>query len=410
MKPNLHLFHSRRRVFILLGALVAGVLFFGVSVRITEKRENHAVAVGLPTLRPLILALEAYRQGAPVVVLPSERNHLVISGPERAEALTADHWLFVRQSITWANANSTLADNIITALKNGGLLANTGTITNTNVPIDGVSYKLKLETGGCAVACTASSTAYTGTKTFTNRFKLWRASDNKEALELLFDNVDAASIGANGVLMIYNLGVLGPKNSNNEALIVESYLSGTSPSRKQTYSWGQPFWIAPDPQATTASDAGRVVLEEMTFGLMGGGTVSGLGARIAVRTVSQTTWCGTGPHYFILAYMQKTDRNFETTAEEGLALNALPSGVTASTICSADVVKFGIFNGGGFVQDNLASAAVPTGYPDPSNVYGVQAEFDKIGTAGAGVGGYDDLQQTTIDALAPAFQSANDPP
>ncbi|MDH5655239.1 MAG: hypothetical protein OEZ34_04995, partial [Spirochaetia bacterium] len=127
----------------------------------------------------------------------------------------------------------------------------------------------------------------------------------------------------------------------------------------------------------------------------------------AARTVSQTTACGTGVHYYTLAYMQKINADFQTTALEGLKVSSFP---TASTLCGADIVKFGIFNGNGFVADNLSSLSVPAGYPDPGVTYGVQAEFNKIGTAPGGAGTYDDLTQTAIDSSAPAFRTPNDPP
>lgn len=329
------------------------------------------------------------------------------SFPALLKAAPEDNWLFVRQSVTWANSNSIIADEIISALKDAGLLSGAGGTTELTRNIGGVNYKIVIEIGAPAcVSCTGiSSSSYIGTKDFTNRFKMWRASDDLEALEMLFD--DPAAIGANGILLNYRLAVVSPQNSNNENLIIESYISGASPSRKQTYSWNQAIWVAPSEKASLTTDAGRVVLEEMTINLIGGATANGLGAKIAVRTNSVTTACGTAPHYHTLAYHQKFDAPFETTALEGLALNAYPAN---TTLCGFDIVKFGIFDQGGFVNDNLTSLTIPTGYPDPSAVYGVQAEFDKIGTAPGGTGSYDDLQKTTLDALSLSFRSANDPP
>jgi len=283
-------------------------------------------------------------------------------------------------------------------LKNGGLLANSNNLQTTTV-INGVTYKLRLQTGGtCGAPCTnQSSSAYSGTKSFTNRLKLWRSSDNLDVLELMFDDVNDPNSG-DGVLLVYRLAVLSPTVSDNSSLIVESYITGASPSRRQTYSWGAAFWLSGS-SAATASDRGRVVLEEMTLGLKGGGTATGLCVKIAARTVSTTLACGTGNYYYALAYGQKTGSNFETTAKSGVALGTLATG---GTQCGANLLQFGIFNGQGFVADNLASGSVPSGYPDPSvngGYPGVTSLFNEINTAGAGANGFDDMLQTKIDGL-----------
>ena len=321
-------------------------------------------------------------------------------------AENADHWFFVRQSITWANSNSTLADNILSALKDAGAFSRSDASYSVTKTLNGVEYTMKVETGSSCNSCTGiHSTAYTGSRDFKNRFKMWRKSDVKEALEMLFDSAD--TITDNGILLNYALGILSPENSNNESLIVESYIHGSSPSRKQTYSWGSPIWVSPSEKASTSTDRGRVVLEEMSSGIVGGSAVEGLGARIAVRTISLSSACGTDRHYYTLAYIQRFDEDFQTTALEGLATGGYP---TDSTLCGSDSVKFGIFNGNGFVQDNLNSDAIPSGYPDPGSVYGVRAEFEKIGKVpSGGTGSYDDLQKSIVDTLAPAFRTANNP-
>ena len=333
---------------------------------------------------------------------------LILSAPTILEAAKRDNWFFVRQSVTWANRNSIVADEIITKLKNAGLLDKEKGKTNITFSIGFTKYKAVIEVG-CASCKNISSTSYAGKKSYANRFKMWRAKDNIEALEMLFTNVNSEnSMNSNGILLIYRLAVVSPLNSNNQNLIIESYISGTTPSRKQTYSWSEPIWVAPHLLAATTTDAGRVVLEEMSFGLVGGGVVNGLGAKIAVRTVSQTTVCGTGPHYYTLAYMQKFETPFQTTALEGLAVDRYP---TKSTLCGYDIVKFGIFNKNGFVKDNLTAMDIPEGYPTPGATYGVQAEFNKIGAVpSGGKGSYDALQKNTIDTLNITFRSANDFP
>ncbi|MEQ9364955.1 MAG: hypothetical protein RIF32_11960, partial [Leptospirales bacterium] len=248
--------------------------------------------------------------------------------------------------------------------------------------------------------------------TFSHRFKLWRASDNLDVLEMLFDDIDSPATG-DGVLLNYRLGALDGTLSDNNALIVESYISGASPNRRQTYSWGAAFNTTGTAAATT-TDRGRGVLEEMTVGLKGGCTSSGaLCVRIAARTVSQTiTGCGTGNFYYALAYGQKTATNFETTALSGLAVNTLATG---GQICGVINLGFGTFNGSGFLADGQSASTVPNGFPDPSvngGYPGVQALFNKINTSGAGAGGFDDLQKATLDGLnaSIAFHPASEAP
>ena len=404
--------------FIVVGVVVAGA-FFALSVRVSDRAVPGAVNIALPQFQPVQDALEAYRLGGkPVVIAPAARR-LVLGGPGALNA-SESHWAFVRQSATWANGNSTLADQLITSLKSTGLLSNTSatTIKTTSV-IGGVTYKVLLETNNaCAATAGAcvnvNSSAYSGAKTFTHRFKMWRASDGKDVLEMLFDDVSSPATG-DGVLLAYRLGVLNAALSDNENLIVESYITGAAPNRRQTYSWGQAFWLS-GTNASTTSDRGRVILEEMTIGLKNAGTTPGLCVRIAVRTVAASNFCQAGAdnHYYALAYAQKTGSNFETTAQSGLFKTSLAAG-PARTICSLDVLKNGVFNGAGFVTDNLADTSVATGFPDPATgagYTGVTPLYAKLGTAGAGANGFDDTQQATIVGLATSvtFHPASEAP
>lgn len=415
-----------RRFYSLLGGLTAVALvsavYFGLSLRVATLPTGQGLVGGAtlveipaPQLQPVVDAITAYRQGGSPVMMAGPRRSLVLSGPGQVHAAEND-WEFVRGSATWANGNSTFADQLVTGLKNSGLLTNEPRSLASTTVLNGVNYKFKLETNGtCSPTSSCqniSASAYSGTRTFNHRFKLWRAGDDLDVLELLFDDIDNPATG-DGVLLTYRLGILDVSLSNNPALIVESYIAGAKPNRQQTYSWGASFF-ADAARAATTTDRGRVVLEEMTIGLKGGGTSSGaLCVRIAARTPSQTVpVCGTGNVYYALAYGQKTESNFETTALSGLAINTL---ATNAQICGLTSLGYGTFNGGGFLADGLSVATVPNGFPDPSvngGYPGVTALFNKINTSGAGAGGFDDLQKSTLDGLdsAIAFHPAAESP
>ena len=391
--------------------IAAAIALFGFSLNIRQGAPAHGMAVPLD-LKGVEAAFQSMQSGH-LHINTEPRRHIVLSGQQPLSAAEQD-WGFVRQSALWANNNSNLADQIIMALKRAGLLDQTGTHTTT-VAINGVNYKFKLEVGTCGATCNGiTATAYSGTKNFTNRLKLWRASDNKDALELLFDDVNDLSGNTNGILLTYRLGVLDSAFSNNEDLIVESYISGASPDRKQTYSWGAPFWLAPDSRATSASDRGRVIIEERTIGIKNQGPDdAGICVRIAARTVSFTSACGTNNHYYALAYGQKTGGNLETTARSGVALGTL---TTNGNICGVDMLKYATFNADGFIQDGLAVGSIPDGFPDPNvdgGYPGVTALFELIDTTGrASDGGFeDDLTKAKIDSLSGiSFHPASEAP
>jgi len=400
----------KRIVWIVIAVIV---VLLGVSLRLTGSSHPGEVSVAVPDFRPLEAALRTMATGE-VHIATASPWRIVLGGAEKANA-ASNHWAAVRQSATWANGNSNLADQLIMALKNTGLLNNASNLSTTTT-INGVSYKIRLQTGGsCGATCTGvSASAYRGagavTKNFTNRFKMWRASDNLDVLELMFNDVSTPNTSS-GILLRYRLGVLNPSLSDNPNLIVESYITGASPSRRQTYSWGAAFWTS-GANAANSNDRGRVVLEEMTLGLTGGaGTAPGICVRIAARTVSTNFGCGTGNYYYALAYGQKTGTNFETTAKSGAEVNSLAtSGKFCPSFLGGIDLKFGTFNGSGFIADGQTS--VPNGFPDPSTngAYpGVTQLFSNVNAAPNGNGTYDDLTKATLDNLDTyiAFHPAN---
>ncbi len=392
---------------VLIGALL-GVAAFGVSLRIGRNAAPGEVWITLPSLQPAFDVLRAKEIGGRPVVFAAPRDGLILSGPRRVSA-AQDNWLFVRQSATWANGNSNMADKLIISLKNSRLLGNTGNFTTTTV-INGVSYKMRLQTncGGSVAECqNRSSSSYTGTKTFDHRIKFWRASDNLATLEMLFDDVESPATG-DGVLLAYRLGVLDSTLSDNSNLIVESYISGGAPSRKQTYSWSEKFWLN-GPNATITADRGRVILEEMTIGLKGGGLAPGICVKIVARTTPLPTGCAASTaHYYSLAYGQRTDGNLETTALSGLA----SGGIAAMPVqCGLSLLQHGIFNGGGFVADALGAGAIPNGYPDSAAVGSYNGVSTLYGETDANPGGvhHEDLTVATMNALSIAFPNSDAP-
>lgn len=361
----------------ILAALVLAV-FAGFHVRISREQSGQGLAVGVPDFSGVADALQTWASGTPHITIADPARVSFSAGSAPLNAASASDWAAVRQSATWANNNSNLADNIIMALKNAGLLKNSGTFTNTAV-INGVTYKIKLETGG---SFNASGTA-AGSTAYSNKFRMWRASDNLVTLQLYFNNVDSPS---GGMFLFYRLAVLSPTVSNNENLIVESYISGTSPSRKQTYSWGAAFWTS-GANAATTSVAGRVILEEMTLGLVGGGTNPGLCVKIISKTTPLTGCAASTAHYYVLAYGQKTTGGLETTAKAGLH-TSIATAVNGGTggACGANNLNYGLFNSSGFLQDRVSSGSVPTGYPSPlgGGYSEVDTLFNEFGNAGGG--------------------------
>lgn len=401
------------RKYLWMTGIAATIALFGFSLNIRQGAPAHGMAAPLD-LKGVEAAFQSMQSGH-LHINTEPRRHIVLAGQQPLSAAEQD-WGFVRQSALWANNNSNLADQIIMALKRAGLLNQMGTY-KTTVAINSVNYKFKLEVGTCVDCTGISATAYSGTKNFTNRLKLWRASDNKDALELLFDDVNDLSGNTSGILLTYRLGVLDSAFSNNEDLIVESYISGASPDRKQTYSWGADFWLAPDPRAGTTSDRGRVVIEERTIGIKNQGPDdAGICVRIAARTVSQTIPAcnpASGHYYYALAYGQKTDGNLETTARSGAAYESL---ATSGAVCGYDYLHYATFNADGFIQDGLAVGSIPDGFPDPNvdgGYPGVEALFNLVGTNGrSGTNdSFDDLRQSKIDALNTiSFHPASEAP
>ncbi|MDX1958207.1 MAG: hypothetical protein SFU98_06520 [Leptospiraceae bacterium] len=337
---------------------------------------------------------------------------LNFSGTEKAFAAASD-WGFVRGSANWARGNSNIIDSLLGSLKTSGVfdfvsrLGNDASQTFLNQPSsNGLTYNYRLKVNS---TFTLSATAYTGTKTYKHRFEMFRVGDtsSQPALQMYFSDVNGT--GTSGVLLYYNLTRLDPNSAQfkgADAVIVESYVSGNSGTLSQTYTW------ANGPKTSLwPSDNGRVILNEVIGGKQ-------LCFRSVVRLNTKlfidadptngpaiAALCG-GTNvniYYNLAYMQKFDSPFQTTAKFGLTNTATP-GIT--TICNTPGKGYGIFREAGFVADGLTAAQVNTQYsdypsPDTTAVSpNVDGAFLRTGTDNGTSGGYDDTSKTFIDGLS----------
>ena len=142
-----------------------------------------------------------------------------VTGPAELNA-AENSWGFVRQSATWANANSNAMDSIITSLNSAGFLSlSTGTRHDfTSVNIGGRVFKISLQRGS---TFSVASTAYGGTKAFANKLIVWRASDDAKALELFWTS--SGTLDTIGALMVYRLYYFNPVSFDQATGIVESY-------------------------------------------------------------------------------------------------------------------------------------------------------------------------------------------
>jgi hypothetical protein len=334
------------------------------------------------------------------------------SGIEKIFAASTD-WAFVRGSANWARGNSNLVDSLLGNLKTSGVfdavskLGNDASQTFSNVPSsNGLSYNYRLKVNS---TFTIASTAYAGTKTYKHRFEMYRVGDSssKPSLQMYFSDVNGT--GTSGVLLYYSLTRLDPNNAQfkgSDAVVVESYTSGITGSLSQTYTW------ANGPKSTLwPSDNGRVVLNEVIGGKqLCFRSVVRLNTKLFIDNdpangATIAAFCGgsNANIYYNLAYMQKFDSPFQTTAKFGLSNLATP-GVT--TICNLTGKGYGVFREAGFVTDGLTAAQVNSQYsdypsPDTTTVSpNVDMAFLRTGTDNGTSGGYDDTSKTFIDGLS----------
>lgn len=318
-------------------------------------------------------------------------------------------WGFVRGSAEWARGNSTFIDQVIATIRDNSWFNESGTFENITLG----KHKFKITITRNTPQTGIQSGAFSGSRTFQNKFEIRRQAENDLALQLYFDSTD--SLTDNGALMYYNLAKLSPENGafdNSLTAIVETFtFQKPDGLRRQVYTWKN----APISKTSIAS-TGRVVLDEVlgnsTLCFRAVAKVDGtimkdsLEASLDPTTVNNLyTACGTGNGndlYYALAYMQNFSFPFYTTAKFGW------SGDTnrKEGFCgvSSTIKNYGIFDDKGFVRDGVSASQVPAGYPSPnSGEMSVDSAFIATYTNASGLNygepGSDDTSKTFIDGV-----------
>lgn len=298
-----------------------------------------------------------------------------------------NEWAFVRQSALWANNNTDAIEAIINPIKQYGLV-DKDTTTEGTVKIAGNDFFYRV-TPNANTTTTAS--AFSGSKTFVNKYEMWRSSDNEKALELFFDSVDSLDANTNGILMLYNLNVLDSA-SFPDYMVIETYVANIDNSQKQTISWSG------IQQNYSGSDKGRVVLELMENNSL-------LCFKSIVRFDGSNFSCQTAntSQYYALAYTQ----NFSNAKKEATAKLSLAEGSidNSGKFCGYYDRNYGLFEkDGGFVSDETPSSDVPSSYPATTRV---DQLFSEIGTVG--LGDWDDTSKDKLDNLSISFADTSAP-
>ncbi|MCB1174936.1 MAG: hypothetical protein KDK39_15295, partial [Leptospiraceae bacterium] len=310
-------------------------------------------------------------------------------------------WAFVRQSATWANANTDLIEAIVTPIKNSGALNYKGTYTRTVTTAKGITFTARLTVGTAADAVTAQ--AFSGNKYFDNKFEMWRASDNAKALELFFDSL--TDLSGDGILLIYNLNVLDPY-TYSDSMVVESYSFKNVSSRVQVYSWSSAYSGGKSGASYVNTDRGRVILDTMENDTV-------LCFKAVVRFDGTNNFCtgAAGNEYYALSYSQFFASPNYATARMSLQDGAIDNSTSTATnnLCNGTGnlgnLKFGLFDGNGFVSDGNEAAAIPANYLAGTRVNSLHAELGTVGPDGS----WDDTTKATIDALNVQFKSTAAP-
>ncbi|XDD55122.1 hypothetical protein AB3N62_04740 [Leptospira sp. WS4.C2] len=391
------------------------LLFFGVSLQVADFNK-----------------LTRLNRDKELANLFSQSIYLGIGSEKLWSATSADNWGFVRQSATWARGNSGIIDSLILALKNAGYFNNPDSArvdVLSNVNLSGIgssTLTIKINTPTANI----SSSAYTGTKTFKHFMEIKKTGASVPSLQLFFDDPNT-TLGNNGALVYYKLVDFGnPQFSSVGDVITESYTGNDSiyGTKFQTYTWRN----GPE-NASWISKHGRVVLTEvdsgrqlcfrsvvrLTFSKLKEINPAGASGIDNLKSFCQTAQSTSGDNlYYTLAYMQKFDLPFQTTAKASFTTSANRT----ETICaipespSAPNVRlsYGIFNINGYVTDQLLAAQVPSDYPSPTvggaDFMSVDEAFNRTYAAfGASIAGQTGLGTVKqYEATSKAFLDAFD--
>jgi hypothetical protein len=320
---------------------------------------------------------------------------------------TENDWVFVRQSASWARGNSTFIDQILTSLRDNKILSfNSDQVWRSQNLGKGKVFDIRIEMNK---NYSITSGAYTGSKSFQNRFEIWdTSSPSNPALQLYFNSV--TDLDETGALMYYNLAKLNPEGNffdNNTNTVIETYIHkkpNTNGLRRQVYTWKN----API-SAKSVSDSGRVVLDEVLEGsqLCFRTVVKVNRANLKTLTNNATlnglmnASCGgidSDPIYYTLAYMQKFNSPFLTTAKYGWTGGATKQeGFCALATTNKN---YGLFDDKGFVRDTVAQSDVPSEYPSPNlGNPSVDSAFTRTYSIAEGANGSDDTSKAFIDAI-----------
>ncbi|TGM76937.1 hypothetical protein EHR04_15745 [Leptospira levettii] len=368
--------------------------------------------------------------------LLSDSIHFGFGSEKLWSATSADNWGFVRQSATWARGNSGIIDNLILALKNAGYFNNptasrTDVLSNVNLSGFGSStLTIKINTPTANVA----STAYAGNKTFNHFLEIKKTGASTPSLQLFFDDPNT-TLGNDGALVYYRLVDFGnPQFANVGDVITESYTGNDSiyGTKFQTYTWRNgpenSSWISKHGRVVlTEVDSGRQLcfrsVVRLSFTKLKEINPSNTTALDQLKSTCQTAQSTSGDNiYYTLAYMQKFDSPFQTTAKASFTTSANRT----ETICNIPTSSFpganlsyGIFNISGYVTDQLNADQVPTNYPSPtvggSDFMSVDEAFNRTYVAaGASISGqaslgvvkqYEETSKTYLDAFDGSAQN-----
>ncbi|MCW7493892.1 hypothetical protein ND861_14755 [Leptospira sp. 2 VSF19] len=340
-------------------------------------------------------------------------------------ATNADNWGFVRQSATWARGNSGIIDNLILGLKNAGYFNNSAPRNDvlTNINLNGfgsATLTIKISTPTTGV----SSTAYTGTKDFNHFFQITKTGASTPSLQLFFDDPNT-TLGNDGALIYYRLVDFGsPQFATVGDVITESYTANESVygTKFQTYTWRN----GPE-NAAWISKHGRVVLTEVDAGRqlcfrsvvrLSFTKLKNLNPANATALDDLKNRCNsqlgtsTDNLYYVLAYMQKFDSPFQTTAKATYTTAATKHETICNLSYAGAKLSYGIFNVNGYVTDQLTAGEVPSDYPSPtvggSDFMSVDEAFvrtfvalnQNVGQSSIGlVKQYEDTSKTFLDAF-----------